>query len=103
MLLIKIFLPWVLTISVFCYLLFFFIFLNKFRNEQTHYWEKIGSPVISDPNGQIIIFKTFIFSRNIPCEVYNIYKKQFLFLRFLFFLTALSFIFLWSLIALGIY
>lgn len=78
-----IFISWGLPITLTLYLFFLYGFVSAVKSCQKEYWESIGSPSSTDPNGQIKIMRMIFFSSFLPKEIFEIYKRKILIIRYL--------------------
>lgn len=65
------------------YLIMIFRLVAKIKSEQTEYWMQIGSPSLSDPNGQFSILWKIIFAADLPSKISTIYRKELVMVRVL--------------------
>ena len=76
--LVLIVLAWAFLVTLVTYLWSMTALVVSLKRDQKIFWQSVGNPSISDPNGQIIILKTVFFRGRIPSEINRIYSKQLL-------------------------
>jgi len=89
---IRLIISWLFPISIGAYLLMLTRVIAKIKREQTEYWVQIGSPSLSDPNGQAAVFQKISFGVGLPDSVASTYKKELMAVRILLSLGVILFI-----------
>lgn len=73
---IVILLSWTMLIAILVYLVTLVALITGLKNEQVEYWQRISSPRLLDPNGQISVFWKIICGADIPKNVAAKYKLK---------------------------
>lgn len=94
-----IFVSWGFPLIVVCYLCFLYKFISTIKVEQKEYWESIGNPSSSDPNGQAKVLKLIFLPRALPAKIFVAYEKSILAIRGLAYTGVVFFI---TIIVLGL-
>lgn len=72
---------WGFPLIVACYLYFLYKFISAIKVEQKEYWESIGNPSSSDPNGQAKVLKLIFLPKALPASIFVAYEKKILAIR----------------------
>lgn len=94
---------WLLPISILVYLVMLIRLVIKLKRDQVEYWKLIGSPSISDPNGQVVILWKVIYGSELPDSVASVYKRELATVRVLFILNTVLFIAVTAMILGGVF
>lgn len=94
---------WFLPITISIYMVVFVKLVTDIRRDQLEYWKYLGSPSLSDPNGQIVILRKIIFGSDLPVYIANKYKIQLIFVRIFLFLSLVLFTAITAMIFVGIF
>lgn len=91
-------LSWFFLISVAAYLVVLRKVVSKLKRDHEQYWTQIGSPTLSDPNGQAALFWKLICGVGLPEAVAHACGQRLTILRILLAASMLAFI---AIIAMG--
>lgn len=91
-------LSWFFLIAVAAYLVVLRKMVSKLKRDQGQYWTQIGSPTLSDPNGQAALFWRLICGVGLPEAVAHACGQRLKILRVLLAVSMLAFI---AIIAMG--
>lgn len=89
---------WFFLIAVAAYLVVLRKVVSKLKRDHGQYWTQIGSPTLSDPNGQVTLFLKLICGVGLPETVAHACGKRLMILRILLAASMLAFI---AIIAMG--
>lgn len=92
---------WVLLITCATYLLGLSRVVKLLRNNFPEYWQRIGSPKLSDPNNLTTVFPKVILGLDIPKEAALRYRGILLAVRASLIIFLISFVFMVVMAALG--
>ena len=83
---------WLFPIVVVRYLIMVNRLITKLKYEHLKDWEQLGSPNLSNPNGQFIVFWKIIYGAGLPESITHSCRKQLRAVRILLFLGLILFV-----------
>lgn len=94
---------WMFPVAVIAYLIFTVRLFHKIKNNHKEYWEYLGSPSLSDPNGQIPFLWKVVCGKDLSESVAASCKTELMAVRILFCLCAILFVIITVMIFSGYY
>ncbi|WP_293373492.1 hypothetical protein [Nevskia sp.] len=85
-------LVWLFPLSLISYLIYILRIIHTIKKKHPEYWNSIGAPSLSDPNGQIKILKVILVPNCMPEKISEDYKIEKFVVRLLFFIASGCFI-----------